>query len=38
MGETIRKVLNDLAYFAPNWLKDKVDQDWFDLTLTTLYY
>ena len=31
VGETIRKVLNDLAYFAPEWLKDKVNQDWFDL-------
>ena len=31
VGETIRKVLNDLAYFAPEWLKEKVNQDWFDL-------
>jgi transposase len=31
VGETLRKVLNDLAYQAPEWLKDKVAQDWFDL-------
>lgn len=31
VGETIRKVLNDLAYQAPEWLKDKVNQDWFDM-------
>lgn len=29
--ETIRKVLNDLAYFAPDWLKLQVNQDWFEL-------
>jgi transposase len=31
VGETMRKVLNDLSYFATEWLKDKVSQDWFDL-------
>ena len=31
VGETMRKALNDLAYFAPDWLKAKVNQDWFTL-------
>lgn len=31
VGETIRKVLNDLASEALEWLKDKVTQDWFDM-------
>lgn len=31
MGETLRKALNDLATIAPDWLRDKVTDDWFDL-------
>ena len=31
VGETIRKVLNDLADLEPLWLKDRINQDWFDL-------
>jgi transposase len=31
VGETIRKVLNDLTLLAPEWLKHKVTQDWFDM-------
>ena len=31
VGETMRRTLNDLAVVAPDWLKEKVNQDWFDL-------
>ena len=31
VGETLRYALNDLAYFAPNWLKSQVETDWFEL-------
>ena len=30
VGETLRHTLNDLAYFAPDWLKSRVDVDWFE--------
>jgi transposase len=30
VGETLRHSLNDLAYFAPDWLKSKVEADWFE--------
>jgi transposase len=31
VGETMRKVLNDLASVAPNWVVTQVDDDWFGL-------
>ena len=31
VGEALRKVLNDLAILAPDWLKMQINQDWFDL-------
>jgi transposase len=31
VGETMRKVLNDLASVAPDWIVTQVDDDWFGL-------
>ena len=30
MGETLRKTLNDLATVAPDWLKVRVEPDWYE--------
>lgn len=30
VGETLRHALNDLAYFAPDWLNSLVEADWFE--------
>jgi transposase len=30
VGETLRQTLNDLAYFAPDWVKSRVEADWFE--------
>lgn len=30
VGETLRHTLNELAYFAPDWLKSQVEADWFE--------
>lgn len=30
VGETMRRVLNDMSVVAPEWLRQQISQDWFD--------